>query len=213
MNRLSPTLVISLCLVGVTIGALVIGEALVDLESSERTHVFAARKTLCESLAIQYAILAAAGKPSAIDGALGALVAQNSDIQSVAIHVANGERLTVVGDHDRYWVQPPGRQSTLTHIQVPIRKASEPWATLQASFKPVQPSLGERLFISDWPRFVAVVALLTFFGALVVMRRMLRHFDPSEVIPPRVKVALDSLTDSVVMVDPAGSIVLANEAF
>ncbi len=213
MNRLSPIPVISLCLVGVTIGALVIGEALVDLESDERTHVFAARKTLCESLAIQYAILAASGQSSTIDGALRALVAHDSDIQSVAIHVADGERLAVIGNHDRYWVQPPGRQSTLTHIQVPIHKASSPWAVLQVSFKPVRLSKSEQLLTGPWPRFVAVVAVLTFIGAVVLMKRTLRHLDPSDVIPPRVKDALDSLTDSVVMVDPAGSIVLANEAF
>ena len=213
MNRLSPILVISLCLVGVTIGALVIGEALVDLESDERTHVFAARKTLCESLAIQYAIFSASGQQSAVDGALKALVAHESDIQSLAIQVIGGERLVVGGDHDRYWEQPPGRQSTLTHIQVPIHKLSSPWAVLQVSFKPVRSSMWEQLFTGAWPRFVVVVAALTFIGSIILIRRTLRHLDPSEVIPPRVKDALDSLTDSVVMVDPAGSIVLANGAF
>ena len=213
MNRLSPTLVISLCLVGITIGALVIGTTLVDLDSGERMHVFTARKTLSESLAIEYAILAASGQQSALEGAMKALVARDTAIQSMAIQVIGGERLVVVGDHDRDWVDPPGRQSTLTHMQVPIHRASSPWATLQISFKPLHPSLEERWLTGTWPRFVALVALLTFIGALALMKRTLRHLDPSEVIPPRVKDALDSLTDSVVLVDRFGSIVLANEAF
>lgn len=213
MNRCSPILVICLCLVGLTIGALVIGEALVDLGSGERTQVFAARKTLGESLAIEYAILAASNQQSALGDAMRALVAHESDIQSIAIQVVGGERLVVVGDHDRYWVEPPGRQSTLTHMQVPIHKTSSPWATLQISFKPVQGSRGETWLTGTWLRFVAIVAVLTFIGALALMTRALRHFDPSEVIPPRVKDALDSLTDSVVLVDRSGSIVLANEAF
>ena len=213
MNRLSPTLVICLCLVGVMIGALLVAETLVDLKSDERAHVFAARKTLSESLAIEYAILASSNQQASLDRAMRALVSRDSDIQSMAIQVMGGERLVVVGDHDRYWVQPPGRQSTVTHIQVPIHKTSAPWATLQVSFTAVQPSMSEQLVTGAWPRFVAVVALLTFIGTVVLMRRMLRHFDPSEVIPPRVKEALDSLTDSVVMVDQAGSIVLANDAF
>jgi len=78
MNRFSSSLVISLCLVGVTIGALVIGTTLVDLNADERTHIFAARKTLCESLTIEYALLAASGKSSAMEGALRALVAHDS---------------------------------------------------------------------------------------------------------------------------------------
>ncbi len=213
MNRLSPTLVISLCLVGITIGALVIGTTLVDLDSDNRTHVFAARKTLSESLAIEYAILAASGQQSALEGAMKALVARDTAIQSMAIQVIGGERLVVVGDHDRYWVDPPGRQSTMAHMQVPIHKASSPWAMLQISFKPIHLSPEERWLTGAWPRFMAVVAVLTFIGALALMRRTLRQLDPSEVIPPRVKDALDSLTDSVVLVDRSGSIVLANEAF
>ncbi|MDH4305485.1 MAG: ATP-binding protein [Nitrospira sp.] len=213
MNRFSPILVISVSLVGITIGALVVGAALVDMDSDERRHVFAARKTLAESLAIEYAILAASNQQSALDRAMKAVVADESDIQSMALQVVGGERLVVVGDHDRHWVEPPGRQSTVTHIQVPIHRASSPWATLQISFKPVHRSLGETWLTGPWPRFVAVVAVLTFIGALVLLKRTLRHLDPSEVIPPRVKGALDSLTDSVVLVDRSGSIVLANEAF
>lgn len=142
-----------------------------------------------------------------------ALVAHESDIQSMAIQILGGERLVVVGEHDRYWVEPPVRQSTVTHIQVPIHRASSPWATLQISFKPVHRSLEETWLSGPWPRFVAVVAVLMFIGALALMKWTLRHLDPSEVIPPRVKGALDSLTDSVVLVDRSGSIVLVNEAF
>lgn len=213
MNRLSPTLVISLCLVGITIGALAIGTTLVDLDSDNRTHVFAARKTLSESLAIEYAILAASGQQSALEGAMKALVARDTAIQSMAIQLISGERLVVVGDHERYWIEPPVRQSTMTHMQVPIHKASSPWAVLQISFSPIHLSPEGRWLTGAWPRFVGVVAVLTFLGALALMRRTLRQLDPSEVIPPRVKDALDSLTDSVVLVDRSGSIVLANEAF
>ena len=190
MNRLSPILVISLCLVGITIGALVIGATLVDLDSDKRTHVFAARKTLSESLAIEYAILAASGQQSALEGALRALVARDAAIQSMAIQVIGGERLVVVGDHERYWIEPPVRQSTMTHMQVPIHKASSPWAMLQISFKPIHLSPEERWLTGAWPRFVAVVAVLTFIGALAVMRRTLCQLDPSEVSPPRVHEAL-----------------------
>ncbi|OYT21028.1 MAG: hypothetical protein CCU26_03425, partial [Nitrospira sp. UW-LDO-01] len=213
MKRFLPILVISFGLVGITIGALVIGAALVDLDSAERTHIFAARKTLSESLAIEYAIFAASSQQSALESAVRALVAHESEIQSMAIQVLGGERLVVVGDHDRYWVEPPARQSTLTHIQVPIHRASSPWATLQISFKPIHRSVEETWLTGAWPRFVAVVAVLMFIGTLALLARALRHVDPSEVIPPRVKGALDSLTDSVVLVDRSGAIILANEAF
>ena len=190
MNRFSPSLVISLCLVGITIGALVIGATLVDLDSDKRTHVFAARKTLSESLAIEYAIFAASSQQSVLEESMRALVAHDSDIQSLAIQVIGGKRLVVVGDHERYWIEPPVRQSTMTHMQVPIHKASSPWAMLQISFKPTHLSPEERWVTGAWPRFVAVVALLMFIGTLALLARIFRHSDPSEVLPPRMKDAL-----------------------
>ncbi len=87
----------------------------------------------------------------------------------------------------------------MTHMQVPIHKASSPWAVLQISFKPTHLSPEETWLTGAWPRYVTVVAVLTFLGALALMMRTLRQLDPSAVIPPRVKGALDSLTDSVVL--------------
>ena len=45
------------------------------------------------------------------------------------------------------------------------------------------------------------------------MRRTLRHLDPSSVIPPRVKAALDVLAEGVILLDERERIVLANDAF
>lgn len=213
MDRLAPILVISLCLVCVTIGAMLAGDALVDVAPDQTSQVFATRKTLSEQLAVQYTVLVATGHLQTINAAMRALVAANSDIQSVALQATDGQRIAVAGDHDRYWTPPSGQQSTVNHIQVPIYKTSVPWGMLQVAFKPLHSSWGEHVFTSPWSRFLAVVAVLTFIGSAILMRRMLRHFDPSEVIPPRVKDALDSLTDGIVMLAPSGSIVLANEAF
>lgn len=213
MDRLPPILVISLCLVCITIGAMLAGDALVGVAPDQTSQVFATRKTLSEQLAVQYTVLAATGHLQGIDAAMRALVAANSHIQSIALQATDGQRIAVAGDHDRSWVQPSGSQSTVNHIQVPIYKASVPWGTLQVSFKPLHSSWDEQLFTSSWSRFLAVVAVLIFIGSAILMKRMLRHLDPSEVIPPRVKDALDSLTDGIVMLAPSGSIVLANEAF
>ena len=212
MDRLASILVIGLCLVCITIGAMLAGDALVGVAPDQTRQVFAIRTTLSENLAVQYTVLAATGHPQVINAAMRALVAANSDIQSVALQAKDGKRIAVAGDHDRYWAQPSGQQSTVNHIQVPIYKASVPWGMLQLSFKPLSPSW-EQLFTRPWPRFIAVVAILTFIGSVILMRRTLRHLDPSEVIPPRVKDALDSLTDGIVMLASSGSIVLANEAF
>ncbi len=213
MGRLSPIVLISVCLVCVTLGAMLAGDAIVGLTPDHDKPIFSARKALCENLAVQYSLLAASGQIDLIERAMQALVERQADIHSAALLAADGRQLAKAGDHTRYWVQPPGQRSTLDHIQVPIYRASAPWGTLQLSFKALYPSWSEQLLTGVWPRFLAVVSLLGFLGYFTFMKRTLRQLDPSQVIPPRVKAALDSLTDGVVMLDRAGSIVLANETF
>jgi diguanylate cyclase (GGDEF)-like protein/PAS domain S-box-containing protein len=47
----------------------------------------------------------------------------------------------------------------------------------------------------------------------IYLRRVLEHLDPSKVIPDRVRQAFDSFTEGVMVVDPAGRIMLANSTF
>ena len=213
MRRLSPIFLISFCLVCVTIGAMLAGESIVGLAPDQAKEIFEARKALCENLAVQYSLLASAGQHTTIEAAMQALVERNSDILSAALQAADGQQLVVAGAHAQHWVQPPGQRSTVSHIQVPIYKGTVHWGTLQLSFRALYPSWGDSLLMGAWPRFVAVVAVIGFLGYFTFMRRTLRHLDPSQVIPPRVKSALDSLTDGVVMLDTSGSVVLANETF
>ncbi len=55
------------------------------------------------------------------------------------------------------------------------------------------------------------------FGAgllvyLFYLKRMLRHLDPSRTIPARVRHALDSLTEGLLVLDADGVIMLANQS-
>lgn len=213
MSRISPIVLISLCLVCVTIGAMLAGQAIVGFTPDQRKEVFEARKTLCENLAIQYSLLAASGQAATITAAMRALVERNADILSAALQTADGQPLAAAGDHLRYWAQPSGQRSTPTHIQVPIYKGAMHWGILQLSFRALGDVSGKKFYEDVWVRYILVVAVLGFLGYFTFMKRTLRHLDPSGMIQPRVKSTLDSLTDGVVMVDLSGSIVLANDTF
>lgn len=213
MSRVSPLLFLSFCLVSLTIGAMFAVEALVGSFPDQVRYVSESRQALCENLAVQYSVLASSGQLPTIETAMQALVQRNADILSAALLLSDGQLLAVAGDHVQHWVQPEGHRSTLSHIQVPIYNANAHWGTLQLSFRTTDSSVSDRLFLGPWPRFVASVALLSFVGYVMLLKRTLRHLDPSQVIPSRVKSALDSLTDGVVMLDRSGLIVLTNDTF
>ena len=154
MNRVSPLLFLSFCLVSLTVGALFAGEALVGLAPDEAKHVFESRKALCENLAVQYSVLVSSRQIPAIETAMHALVERNADILSTALLGTDGQPIAVAGDHAQHWVQPEGDRSTLRHIQVPIYKADAHWGTLQLSFRTTYSSWIEQLFLAPWPRSV-----------------------------------------------------------
>jgi PAS domain S-box-containing protein len=68
-------------------------------------------------------------------------------------------------------------------------------------------------------RPVQLLALIGFLGVAglfayyFVLSHALKEFDPSNVIPDRVKTAFDTLAEGVVIMDQRGRIVLANTAF
>ena len=58
--------------------------------------------------------------------------------------------------------------------------------------------------------FVMIASMIAFYFYL---GRVLRQLDPSRAIPGRVRAALDTLAEGLLVVDPKGYIVLANQAF
>ncbi len=62
-------------------------------------------------------------------------------------------------------------------------------------------------------KLIAAVLGSCFVLFYLYLRRMLRHLDPSRSIPSRVRTAFDTLAEGLLVLDPQGRIVLANQAF
>ena len=62
-------------------------------------------------------------------------------------------------------------------------------------------------------RLVLFVGLAGFLAFMIFLRRVLRQLDPSSVIPERVQIMLNALTEGILILDNAERIVMANEAF
>ncbi|MGQ0667283.1 MAG: ATP-binding protein [Nitrospiraceae bacterium] len=213
MKRFGPLAWISFSLTCLTLGVLLAGDSLVGLSSGSFSSTAEYRRALSEALAVQYSHLAERNHSDTIQVGLALLIERNPQILSAAIQLTSGATFAQAGDHRRHWTQLEGDHSTIDHIQVPIFNGDDPWGTLQVAFKPVAESGDAWSFAHPWTRFLLFVALAGFVSYLLFMKRTFRHLDPSAVIPPRVKHALDVLAQGVVMLDQQGSIVLANTAF
>jgi signal transduction histidine kinase len=211
--RVPPIVWISFGLVSLTVSVMLAGDTLFDLVPNNDRQVFEYRRDLAESLAVQYSALAERDQIETIKFAMETLAKQTPSILSLALIQESGMVMAQVGEHAQIWVQPPGRESTLEFLQVPIFSGDEPWGMLQIAFRRTDVSWLHWLLTDPWVRFLAFVSAAGFIAYLFFIKRTLRQLDPSSVVPARVKAALDALTQGVVMIDAENLIVLANDAF
>ncbi|WP_326540202.1 GGDEF domain-containing protein [Pseudorhodoferax sp.] len=126
---------------------------------------------------------------------------------------ANARVLGQVGDHQRGWHLAAGVSSTLDNIRIPLLVNGQRWGELQIVMQPMLPNtlagwLREPLV--HWFAFISLAGLLVY---ALYLRRVLRHLDPNAAVPERVRTAFDTLTEGVLVLDPLGRVMLANQAF
>ena len=97
-------------------------------------------------------------------------------------------------------------------MQVPILTKSERWGQLELAFKPTGIP---HLFGMEMPWLYLVLFMFgSCLGAFYMyLGRMLRHLDVSHAVPARVRSALDTLAEGLLVIDKKQNIVLANQAF
>jgi PAS domain S-box-containing protein len=172
-----------------------------------------ARARLCETLALQFCTSPPQEVVAVFDTLAPLIVERNADILSLAVRGSDGHIRAATKNHTSLWKEPPANQSSETHIQVPLFDGDYQFARLEICLTPLA-ARGLYGYLEQVQLPAAVfVAAVGFLAYSVYLRRVLRHLDPSSVIPARVKNVLDVLSDGVVMTDEKGRIVLANEAF
>ncbi len=209
---LTVTIRVSLGLACITLSAF-LAAVWIGLVPNPYKAALEARARLCETLAVQLCTSPPQELVAVFDTLAPLVVERNRDILSLAIRGADGQIRAATRNHTSLWKDLPANQSSETHVQVPIFEGEYQIATFEICLAPLTAKgLYGYLEQVQLPA-AAFVAVVGFVAYSVYLRRVLRHLDPSSVIPARVKKVLDVLSDGVVLTDEKGRIVLANEAF
>ena len=98
-------------------------------------------------------------------------------------------------------------------MRVPLLRAGREWGELRFRF-------ADAASLPWWERArrspfaaVAFIALAGFAAFYLYLGKVLKQLDPSAAVPGRVRSALDSIAECLVVVDRRGDLVLANAAF
>jgi len=172
----------------------------------------AGRAALAESIAASTTALVQESRDATrVQSLLEFVVERNDSLQSAALRAEDGELVAEAGSH--VWEPLPDDKSTDVQVQVPIALDSMPWGRLELQFTPlVQSGVGAVL---DDPqvRMIAMVVCTAFLVFYFYLGRVLRQLDPSRAIPGRVRTALDTLTEGLLVIDSGARVMLANQAF
>ncbi|MDB5999320.1 MAG: arcB 7 [Rhizobacter sp.] len=201
---------------------LVLAATYLGLVPDRDTAVRAGRIALSEAMAVTASTIIEDGttletEPEALakrlGDTLGFVAKRNPAMLSVGVRSVDGRLVASVGEHAGAWKPLRGNLSTDTEVSVPLLQGREQWGSVELRFMPVDPIAWLPAQITPQMRLMAFLAVGCFAAFYLYLRRMLRHLDPSSAIPGRVRNAFDALAEGLLVLDPKGQIVLANQAF
>ncbi|HEX2826794.1 MAG TPA: Hpt domain-containing protein [Burkholderiales bacterium] len=165
------------------------------------------RATFAETLAASATVLVADKHIPQLEALLQFTVKRNGDLLSAAVRTAEGKPIVSTAGHEAN--RGHAGQSTDAYIEVPIMSNGQRWGQLELRYTP----LGGGMFDTALLQLALFVGLSGFCSFYFYLARVLSQLDPSRAIPGRVRAALDTLTEGLLVIDKRQNIVLANEAF
>ncbi|MEQ9407095.1 MAG: ATP-binding protein [Fuerstiella sp.] len=174
--------------------------------------VMSGRADLCESIAIVSSRLMSQQQDGELAQILQEMAERNDSILSAGIRTSDNRLLQEIGDHAEFW-KTSGTRSTENEILVPILAQGKRWGNVELRFAPAVKDEALGFLQHPWMLLTVFVSALSGVLFYIYLRKMLKHLDPSKAVPKRVRAALDSLAEGLLVLDRQERIVLANQAF
>ncbi len=187
------------------------------------------RIALAEAIASANSILLKRGDFSGITGALEFIIDRNPDLLAVELQRESDNSRRLFGatsseavGNTQTAAQPRLQNSDLEGtsltggdiVSVPLIRNDSLWGKLHFQFGDVQQSTSwwDKIRHSSFSlmAFIGLVSLPLFYFYL---GKMLKELNPSSAVPARVRSALDTIAESLLVLDKRGNLVLANSAF
>jgi PAS domain S-box-containing protein len=212
MKFLSTRTYISLGLVSL-VSSVLLAASFFGLLPDRAGAIREGRVALAESVAAAGTAILSSPDPRRLEDVLRFVQKRNASLLSIGLRTQDGKLALVTGDHARNWVPMESPAAGDSQIMVHLFSGNEPWGQLELRFDPLTPAGIAGILQTPLVPLLVFCGMLCFLGFHVYLNRVLRHLDPSQAIPGRVRSALDSLTGGLLVVDQKQAVVLANEAF
>jgi diguanylate cyclase (GGDEF)-like protein len=212
-HRPSPIAMMALGLIAICTSLLLSGDMFFGFLDNKEQEIQILRKRVAENVAANVANALQSGSDEALKASLNTAASVNKDVRSVGVRSGQGKLIAQVGEHHALWKPMQADSNDLVQAEVPLMHKAGKWGSVEIRFK--DPVPGPFAWIDQHPTF-SFLLFMIIGGALSIflyLKRALQSLDPSSVIPERVRMAFDAMTEGVVVIEPRGRIVLANSIF
>jgi len=171
------------------------------------------RAALAEAIAANATGFISESDVSRMQATLRLVVERNPDLQAVRLRADDGSTDVTIGDFTGLQPVEAAEYSTDSAVHVPLWAGPERWGFLALYYRPLT-SRGLTAWLGNqWLGLLAFVSVFGFLTFYLYLGLVLRHLDPSQAVPGRVRAALDTLAEGLLVVDRKLHVVLANQAF
>ncbi|HSD36509.1 MAG TPA: GGDEF domain-containing protein [Rhodocyclaceae bacterium] len=218
--RLSPSLRVTLGLMSLAMTLLLFMDLVLGVFPSQEKMLLQTRQHLAESMSVQVATMLSQDDQRNIPAVVNALVTRNPDLRSVGVRTSSGELIASSAGHLSSWTTRDSSEVGRSRFIVPIAPSSRSgalqnkrWGQIEFAFQPLNSNSLDSIFNTPAFKLIGLFGVSAGIMYYVYLRRTFQHLDPSSAVPERVQMAFDALSESVLVVDNQGRIVMANDTF
>lgn len=171
------------------------------------------RANLAESIAVHSTVMVTQNQLKKLTNDFQLISERNDDLLSIGLRQKDGSSLSATSGHVQNWQAMDGEFSKDSQVMVPIYDGNKEWGMIELRFS----TLNEPGIIGFLSR--PATRMMVFMGAgcflifYFYLGKVLSLLDPSKAIPGRVRAALDTMAEGLLVLDKKQHIVLANLAF
>ncbi len=171
------------------------------------------RVALAESIAATASMKFSDKDTGEVQAVLSLVVERNDDILSAGLRRTDGTLIIDINEHNNHWNLTGDNISTDAQLTVPIWSGKKEWGAIELRSQSLRPSGWIEMILDPKIKLLLYLAVAGFIVFYFYLTRMLKHLDPSQAVPSRVRNALDTLAEGLLVIDNKGYIMLANQAF
>lgn len=172
-----------------------------------------ARRQLSEAMAINAAAHVRKSQWPDLKVTCQTLVDRNEELLSIGIRSKRGQLKIDAGHHHDMWEKLQSGAGGIEAVNVPITLNRRDWGQVEFCYQAGATAAGGSIFDHPLIRLLGFFCIVGTFGYTVFVGKVMRIFSTTQVVPERVRQALDTLAEGLLVLDEKARIVLANRAF